>query len=203
MSYSYLLKNRVKEKPLSRRWLKTWVKRVWTFPSLFSLSCRRASFTLGGVRLGDLADLSGTTLQGPWNRLNIGSGTFIGRAEIQLLASVTIGNNVIVNDGVRIITGTHKLDSPFFDSINKPIVIKDSAWICTGAILLPGVTIGEASVVAAGAVVTQDIPAGQVFAGNPARFIKPRGCEALAFSPNLLRACYEAWLGNISISGRA
>jgi maltose O-acetyltransferase len=202
MSFLYLIKNRAKSKPLSRSWLKLWAKRLWTLPSLLSLTIRRSCYAVGGVRFGSLADMHGTLLQGNWNHLFIDSGSFLGRAEIQLLAPVTIGKNVIVNDGVRIITGTHSLESRFFDSINKPVTIHDSAWICTGAILLPGVTIGEASVIAAGAVVTRDVPAGQVFAGNPARFVKARGCHSLAFSPNLLRACYEAWLGNVSLAGR-
>jgi maltose O-acetyltransferase len=203
MPCPYLIKNRLKESPFSYKWLKVWAKRAWTFPSLLSLSFRRGYYARGGVQFGNLADMNGAILQGAWSQLSIGSGSFVGRAEIQLLAPVTIGNNVIVNDGVRIITGTHSLESPFFDSINKSIIIHDSAWICTGAILLPGVTIGKASVVAAGAVVTRDVPPGQVVAGNPARFVKMRGCDSLAFSPNLLRACYEAWLGNVSTKGRS
>jgi len=55
-----------------------------------------------------------------------------------------------------------------------PITIHNEAWIGTAAIILSGVTIGEGAVVAAGAVVTQDIPAGAIAAGNPARVIKSR-----------------------------
>ena len=50
-----------------------------------------------------------------------------------------------------------------------PVRIRDGAWICVGAILLPGVTVGESAVVAAGAVVTQDVPPATLVAGVPAR----------------------------------
>jgi acetyltransferase-like isoleucine patch superfamily enzyme len=53
-----------------------------------------------------------------------------------------------------------------------PVRIEDGAWICVGSILLPGVTIGRESVVAAGAVVNRDVPPGTLVAGNPARVVK-------------------------------
>ena len=55
----------------------------------------------------------------------------------------------------------------------KPITIADDVWIGGGAVLLPGITIGQGSVIAAGSVVTKDIPAGVVAGGNPCRIIKP------------------------------
>ncbi len=55
------------------------------------------------------------------------------------------------------------------------VKIRDGAWICVGAILLPGVTVGENAVVAAGAVVTRDVPANTLVAGVPARPIKQLG----------------------------
>jgi maltose O-acetyltransferase len=198
MTWHYLIKNRTKARLFTRSWFKAWAKRAWNLPALLSLLLRRSGYQAGGVKIGAFADMLGATLQGSWSNLSIGSGSFVGRCEIQLLAPVTIGQNVIINDGVRIITGTHCIDSRFFDSINKPIHIKDSAWICTAATLLPGVTIGEGAVVAAGSVVTRDVHPREVVAGNPARVIKVRGCDSLAFSPNLLRACYEAWIGNLS-----
>jgi acetyltransferase-like isoleucine patch superfamily enzyme len=54
----------------------------------------------------------------------------------------------------------------------KKITIKNNAWICMGAIICPGVTIGENSVVAAGAVVTKDVPDHSLVAGVPAKIIK-------------------------------
>jgi acetyltransferase-like isoleucine patch superfamily enzyme len=54
----------------------------------------------------------------------------------------------------------------------KPIIIKQNAWVGAGATILPGVTIGENAVVAAGAVVSKDVPANTVVGGIPARVIK-------------------------------
>ena len=54
----------------------------------------------------------------------------------------------------------------------EPVTINDGAWICIGATILPGVTIGENAVVAAGAVVTKDVAPDTVVAGVPARFVK-------------------------------
>jgi acetyltransferase-like isoleucine patch superfamily enzyme len=56
--------------------------------------------------------------------------------------------------------------------VTKPVVIRDGAFIGAHTIVLKGVTIGERSVVGAGSVVTKDIPDGEIWAGNPARFIR-------------------------------
>ena len=56
--------------------------------------------------------------------------------------------------------------------IGKPIVIKNNAWIGASATILPGITIGENSIVAAGAIVTKDVPNNTIVAGNPAKQIK-------------------------------
>ena len=137
-------------------------------------------------------------MQGNGALLTIGHGSFVGRVDIQLLAEVRIGDNVVINDGVRILTGSHDVDSPVFAATTGRVDVGSSAWICTGALLLPGVSIGEAAVVAAGAVVTKDVPARAVVAGNPARIVKMRRVEKIVCRPNMLRACYEAWVGNVS-----
>ena len=61
----------------------------------------------------------------------------------------------------------------------KPIVIEDYVWIATGAMILPGVTVGEGAVVAAGSVVTKDVPPWTVVAGNPAREVKKRVLKSI------------------------
>ena len=90
------------------------------------------------------------------------------------LDRITIGSRVCISEDVRLLTGTHKLTSPTFDLVTKPITIKDNVWVATGAIVLPGVTIGEGAVVAAGAVVTKDVEPWTVVGGNPAKMIKKR-----------------------------
>ncbi len=71
-------------------------------------------------------------------------------------------------------TGSHDVTSPLFDLVTKSILIHDNVWIATGAIILPGITIGEGAVVGAGAVVTKDVEPWTVIGGNPAKFIKNR-----------------------------
>ena len=90
------------------------------------------------------------------------------------LDKITIGCNCCIGDDVRLLTGSHDIASSHFDLVTRPITIMDNVWIATGAILLPGVTIGEGAVVASGAVVTKDVPSWTVVAGNPAKYIKKR-----------------------------
>lgn len=198
MTLGHLLFNRLKAPIGSPAWFKIWLKRIWTFPELMALEVARMRHRASGVVLGPLADIGGVRLQGSGSRLTVGEGSFVGRAEIQLLADVHIGRNVVVNDGVRILTGSHDVDSPVFAARTASVRIGDSAWICTAALILPGVSIGEGAVVAAGAVVSRDVPPRHVVAGQPAKFIKQRAIGQLTRSPNLLRAAYEAWIGNVT-----
>ena len=87
---------------------------------------------------------------------------------------ITIGNHVSISPGVIINTGGLKYEQPrgMRGHTKAPVVIRDGAWICSGAIINPGVTIGEDAVVAAGAVVTKDVESRTVVAGVPARVIK-------------------------------
>ena len=91
------------------------------------------------------------------------------------VAEVRIGNNVFFGPAVQIYTVNHPLDTKTRNTLIEqalPVVIEDDVWIGGGAIILPGVTIGKGSVIAAGSVVTKDIPPDVVAAGNPCRIIK-------------------------------
>lgn len=87
---------------------------------------------------------------------------------------IEIGDNVQVTHNVSIHThgGSHVARKmiPDFDMFGK-VIIKDGAYIGAYAQIMPGVTIGEGSLIAAGSIVTKSVPAGVVVAGNPARFI--------------------------------
>lgn len=88
---------------------------------------------------------------------------------------VTIGNHTLFGPAVQIYTATHPLDAAErrrgLESA-RPIVIGSDVWIGGGAIICPGVTIGDRSVIGAGSVVTRDIPADVIAAGNPARVLR-------------------------------
>lgn len=86
-------------------------------------------------------------------------------------APIYIGERTVFSFENLVITGTH--DTNEFDKvIAKPIRIGTNVWITTRCIILPGVTIGDNSIIAAGSVVTKDIPANYLAGGNPAKLIK-------------------------------
>lgn len=110
----------------------------------------------------------------PWN-LVIGRYSCIGpRVDIYNKAQVIIGDNVVVSQDAYLCTASHDISTSNMRLVVKPIAICDGAWVASKAIILPGVTIGEGAVVAAGAVVTKDVEPWTVVGGNPAKFIKRR-----------------------------
>ena len=91
------------------------------------------------------------------------------------VAPVSIGSRVLFAPAVQIYAATHPLSAEARAGgleLGKPVSIGDDVWMGGGAIVCPGVRIGERSVVAAGSVVTRDIPAGVLAAGNPCRVIR-------------------------------
>ncbi|MDP5034821.1 MAG: sugar O-acetyltransferase [Alishewanella sp.] len=96
---------------------------------------------------------------------------------------VTIGNNVFFGPAVQIYTVNHPLGADERRSgIEQalPINIADDVWIGGGVIICPGVSIGARSVIAAGSVVTQDVPADVVVAGNPGRVLRRLNADTTA-----------------------
>lgn len=114
------------------------------------------------------------------NRLTIGAGTWIGQqCFLHAAGGLTVGRNVGLGPGVRIITSTHAeagIDTPILHGRLefRPVRIEDDADLGVGAIVLPGVTIGRGAQVGAGAVVSRDVPAYAVAAGVPARVMRFR-----------------------------
>lgn len=106
--------------------------------------------------------------------IQIGKNVFINHACTFLdMGGITIEDNVLIGPKVNLITENHPLDPTDRKAlIAKPIIIKRNAWIGAAATILPGVTIGENSVVAAGAVVSKDVADNVVVGGIPAKFIK-------------------------------
>jgi maltose O-acetyltransferase len=93
-------------------------------------------------------------------------------------APIEIGDDLQMAPAVQLYAATHPLDRATRAAgleYARPIRIGDGVWIGGGAIVLPGVTIGDGCVVGAGSVVTQDLPAGSVAVGNPARIIRSLG----------------------------
>lgn len=102
---------------------------------------------------------------------NVAVGWFV---DLDARGGITVGHDTNISSHTKFITGSHDVDHPKFEASFKPINIGHHCWIGTGAIVLQGVTIGDGAVVAAGAVVTKDIPPYEVWGGVPARFIRKR-----------------------------
>lgn len=107
-------------------------------------------------------------------RITLGKNVFINHACSFLdMGGITIEDDVLIGPKVNLITENHPLDPADRQALLlKPILIKRNAWIGAAATILPGVTIGENAVVAAGSVVSKNVPANTVVGGVPARHIK-------------------------------
>ena len=128
---------------------------------------------------------------GPGGSVTVGDFTMLNGALIMCEERITIGSHCMVSWNVGIADSDfHPLDpaqrridaqalAPFFENRpprpkigTAPVVIGDNVWIGMGAVILKGVAIGENSVVAAGAIVTRDVPPNTVVAGNPAKVVR-------------------------------
>lgn len=115
--------------------------------------------------------------------LRIGDNVGISQTALIAAADITIGDNVKLGGGVRVYTTDfHSLDPEVRASAADrdgrkmaPVTIGANAFVGAFSIILKGVTIGEGAVVGAGSVVTRDVPAGEIWGGNPARFIRRVG----------------------------
>ena len=112
-------------------------------------------------------------------RVSVGAGTFFNYDCLILdVAPVTIGAACQIATRVQFITATHPIDPgprrTGWESA-EPIVVGDNVWLSAGVIVCPGVSIGDHTVVGAGAVVTRDLPAGVVALGVPARAVREIG----------------------------
>lgn len=106
--------------------------------------------------------------------IHIGENVFINAGcKMQDQGGIYIGNDVLIGHNACLLTLNHALNpDERQDMYPKAIRIEDKAWLGSNVTLLPGVTVGEGAVVAAGAVVTKDVPANSVVGGVPAKLIK-------------------------------
>ncbi|WP_452218516.1 acyltransferase [Lacinutrix undariae] len=138
---------------------------------------KRFLLRLAGVVIGDNTSVTSSVKMLGVGNLVIGSNTWIGpETLIMSTSNIYIGNNVDIAPRVYIGNGTHELGVDGVrmagKGISKDISIGTGTWICTGAIILPGVTIGKMCVVAAGAVVSKDVKDNMLVGGIPAKYIK-------------------------------
>lgn len=116
-------------------------------------------------------------------RVSLGDDVYIG-AGSYLDGDIEVGNGVMLANAVAIVGGDHVFDQPGKPMFAAPrehwrkTTIADDVWIGHGAIVINGITINRGALVAAGAVVTSDVPAYSIVVGNPARVLRHRFSES-------------------------
>ena len=159
------------------------VRSVWFFMGLPILrsrmlpssSIRSFLLRLFGASVGRGVVLKpGVRVKYPW-LLSIGDYSWVGEEVwIDNLTMVTIGTNVCISQAAYICTGNHDWSDRSFGLQVKAVALEDGSWVGAKALVCPGVTIGRCAVVAAGSVVTSDIPSYEIHGGNPTQFLKRR-----------------------------
>lgn len=105
--------------------------------------------------------------------IKLGKNVFINSGcRFQDQGGITIGDGSLIGHNVVLATINHDYDPKNRGTMHlQPIVLEINSWIGSNATILPGITIGENSIVAAGSVVTKDVPPNTIVAGNPAKFM--------------------------------
>lgn len=139
---------------------------------------RALFYWFAGIKIGANSIINpGARFYYPHN-IRIGEGSIIGDDIVMDgRDKLIIGNHVDIASQVMIYNSEHDINDPDFAAISAPVVIKDYVFIGPRAIILPGVTIGKAAVVAAGAVVTKDVPDFAIVGGVPAKIIGDRSLK--------------------------
>jgi len=146
---------------------------------------RTAIYRLGGLQIGPYSRIDGriqfTGSGDPQQRLRIGASTFINsNLFVDLNADVHIGDKVGIGHHVTLVTADHKIGPAACrvgDLRPAAIHIFDGCWIGACSTILPGVSIGKSSIVAAGSVVSGNVPANKMVGGAPARPLKSLPAE--------------------------
>jgi acetyltransferase-like isoleucine patch superfamily enzyme len=159
LSYSALLyaTNRIVAYVPSHRF------RLWFYRNIMQMQIGRGS----AIFMGAWIDARGGFSMGKHSIVNQG-------CRLDARGRLQIGDNVSISAEVCILTADHDISSPDFAGRCRPVCIGDRVFIGTRAMILPGVTVGHGSAVAAAAVVTKDVPDFAVVAGVPAKIIGSR-----------------------------
>jgi maltose O-acetyltransferase len=150
-----------------------WVSPTTSFP--IPLSLRRGLLRLAGIRVG--AKVTGLKQCGfQSNQVCIGDGSFVNvGCQFEGFGRIDIGRDVFLGPQVMILTSTHEIDEDGQVArmpACQPVRIGDRCWLGARATILPGVTIGEGTIIGAGAVVIRDCKPGALYVGVPARQVR-------------------------------
>jgi putative colanic acid biosynthesis acetyltransferase WcaF len=128
-----------------------------------------------GARIGRHVHVyPGARIWAPWNLVCDDAAAIADGAVVYNAAPVRLGSHAIVSQDAYLCGATHDLDDPAFPMVCRPITLGAHAWVCARASVGPGVTLGEGAVLGLAAVATRDLDAWTVYAGVPARPLRPR-----------------------------
>lgn len=160
----------------ARRLAWGWAQRLLIRPSLGrAYRWRRFWLKRFGAQIGRASAIKPSTqIMHPW-LLTMGRYSILSDGvTVYNLGPIRIGDHTVVSQDVYLCAGTHDYTDPHLPLQRPSITIGSGVWVCAGAFIGPGVTVGHNSVVGARAVVCRDVPPGVVVAGNPARVVKAR-----------------------------
>ena len=135
----------------------------------------------------DPPSITGATISGERTNVTIGERvSFGGNVFILANEKVSIGSDTMIAHGVNIITSTHDPSNHpmWLERIDRPVEIGKHVWIGVNAIILPGLSIGDYSIIAAGCVVTTHVPRKAVVMGVPGRIVRYREIDERADTTN-------------------
>lgn len=169
-----------------------WVEATWHLckslffltPVPFPSALKRGILRWFGARIGiGVVIKPRVNIHLPW-KLTVGDWSWIGEEACLLnLEPISIGSHCCVSQRAFLCTGNHDYTVSSMPYRNQPIRVGDGAWVGAQAFVAPGVSVGRETVVAAGSVVTRDLPAGCVCSGNPCLPVRRRWKETRDVRP--------------------
>lgn len=126
----------------------------------------------GKIFLGDNVTLKGTEFYaGSGAEIRVGRNSFLGKCGLSALLGITIGDEAIIADLAGLLDSDWHGTKRGQIARTEPIQLGKHVWVCARAVILKGVNIGDNAIIGAGAIVTTDVEANTIVAGNPARTI--------------------------------
>jgi acetyltransferase-like isoleucine patch superfamily enzyme len=176
------------------RW---WVRNLWNpfkhkkgAGSVVRRRTRMDVFPYNRFELGEKSIIEDfSTVNNAVGHVLIGNKTLVGMSNV-IIGPVTLGNNILLAQNV-VLSGLNHAFEDITKAITdqshttKLITVEDGAWLGANVVVVPGVTIGQNSVVAAGSVVTKDVPPFSVVGGNPAKVLKKYNPDSKKWERNI------------------